>query len=465
MIRKPIIILFVSMAIAGLVGLGGCANIIPPTGGPKDTLAPVLVTALPKDSTLYFNSKKIVLNFDEYVQLSNNFNEEIIVSPNPASPPLIESKLKTVSIKLRDSLRKNTTYTINFGKAIQDVNEANVVKNLMYVFSTGNTIDNGRLSGKVLLAETGNIDSTLIVLLHRNLQDSAVEKLRPDYYAKLDGKGNFIFYHLPNETFNVYVLPNDYSKKYDDSTKMFAFLQMPVNVDSMPQNLTMYAFQEFKPTEKTTPPAPKKPGKKEEEQPLRISFSTSGIQDLLETLSIFINKKVASFDTAKIILSDTNYKTIPGVTWVLDSTAQVLEMRYTWEPGKEYMLIVEKEALKDSSGQFMEKADTLAFHTKPLEDYGNILLRFTNLDLSKNPVLQFVQDNKIVDSFTLVKNEWSRKVFPPGDYTIRILYDENKNGTWDPGSFKTKKEPEITISLPRKITIKADWDNEADIRL
>lgn len=463
--RRLIYVLLMAFTTAWLAGLTGCANIIPPTGGPKDTLPPVLVTALPADSTLHFNTKKITLNFDEYIQLSNNFNEEVVVSPYPSSPPLIESKLKTVSIKLRDSLLPNTTYTIDFGKAIQDVNEANVAKNLLYVFSTGNTIANGTLSGNVLLAETGEVDSTLIVVLHRNLSDSAVEKIRPDFYAKLDGKGNFLFHHLPTETFNVFVLPNDYSKKYDDSTKMFAFMETPVSIDSNRKSLTLYAFREFKSGEKNTPTVPKKPGKQEAEPPLHISFSTSGNQDLLEPLSIFTNKKISSFDTSKLILSDTNYRPVQGVTWLLDSTAEKLTMHNTWLPARDYILVVQQDALKDSSGKTMEKADTLTFRTKREEDYGHVVLRFSNLDFSLNPVLQFVQENKIVDSIPLQQAEWSRKLFPPGEYTLRILYDTNKNGTWDPGSYRAKKEPEITIRLPRTLSVKADWDNEVDIRM
>jgi hypothetical protein len=77
----------------------GCANIIPPTGGPRDSLPPVLVSAVPKDSTLNFNTNKIVLTFDEYVQLDNNITENLVVSPNPDNAPLVENKLKTVTVQ------------------------------------------------------------------------------------------------------------------------------------------------------------------------------------------------------------------------------------------------------------------------------------------------------------------------------------------------------------------------------
>ncbi len=458
------LIISAAAIIAWIGGLSSCANIIPPSGGPKDTTAPVLVGALPADSSLHFTTKKITLNFDEFVQLSSNFGDEIVVSPYPLLPPLFEARLKTVTIKLRDTLKPNTTYSIDFGKAIQDVNELNTIKNFDYVFSTGNYIANGTLSGKVIEAETGETDSTLIVVLHSNLQDSAVKKLRPDYYAKLNGSGNFVFHHLPNEAFSVYVLPNDYSKKYEDSTKMFAFLNEPVKVDSSRQSITLYAFQEFKQKEKPVVEAPKKTKKNAEPEVMNISISTSGVQDILVPLSIYTNRKVADFDSSKIILSDTNYKPIP-VRWLADTSGKQFTMQYAWIPERDYILVVEKEAFKDSAGIMPAKNDTLQFRTKPVADYGNILIRFANLDLSKNPVLQFVQGSDIIDSIPLMQKEWSRKIFPPGDYTIRILYDENKNGVWDPGNFDTKKQPEITILIPRKVTVKANWDNEVDIKL
>ena len=106
----------------------------------------------------------------------------------------------------------------------------------------------GTLRGKVELAETGTVDSTLIVILHKNLNDSAIKKLKPDYYARVDSGGNFRFRFLENGTYNIYVLPNDYSKRYDDSTKMFAFFDKPVTVDdTVTEPIMLYAYNEYKP--------------------------------------------------------------------------------------------------------------------------------------------------------------------------------------------------------------------------
>src|SRR5438093_12119747 len=93
--------LFIIIYIISIIAISGpgCANIIPPTGGPRDSLPPVLVNAVPKDSMTNFSAQKIALTFDEYVDLDQKLTEDFIVSPNPENAPLVEGKLRTVTIK------------------------------------------------------------------------------------------------------------------------------------------------------------------------------------------------------------------------------------------------------------------------------------------------------------------------------------------------------------------------------
>ena len=97
------------------MGFYSCANIIPPGGGPRDSLPPRLVAAFPKDSAVHVTTKTVVLSFDEYVSLQNT-NENLIISPNPQNIPLVDYKLHNVTIKMRDSLEQNTTYSKRFVK-------------------------------------------------------------------------------------------------------------------------------------------------------------------------------------------------------------------------------------------------------------------------------------------------------------------------------------------------------------
>ncbi len=105
-----------------------CANIIPPSGGARDSLAPVLIGAFPKDSATNVSPKQVTLTFNEFVTIQNP-QENIIISPTIKSTPRFDYKLRNVTVVFKDTLDANTTYTILFGDAIKDVNEGNIAKN------------------------------------------------------------------------------------------------------------------------------------------------------------------------------------------------------------------------------------------------------------------------------------------------------------------------------------------------
>ena len=114
--------------IASITGGSGCANIIPPAGGPRDSVAPLLVKATPLDSTLNFQGTRITFTFDEYIDLEN-VQQELLISPTPRENPIVDFKLNTLTVRIKDSIEANTTYTYDFGNAIKDINEGNVLKN------------------------------------------------------------------------------------------------------------------------------------------------------------------------------------------------------------------------------------------------------------------------------------------------------------------------------------------------
>lgn len=449
-------IIFTMLVIAG----GGCANIVPPAGGPRDSIPPQLVSATPPDSSKNVHPKRITLTFDEYVaQLQNT--QDIIISPIPVKTPNIESRLKTITVRFQDSLESNTTYSINFGNTIRDVNEGNILEDFTYVFSTGNTIANSQIKGRVILAETGKVDSTLIVLLHRDLSDSAIVKLRPRYYTTIDGSGNFSFNNLPNENFNVFVVPKESFRQYD-STALFAFLNSPVKASDTSKSVTLYAYVQEK---KKSPSSATNTAPKTGDKRLRFANTETGPKDVFKPLELLFNRKLKTIDSTKIILTDTGFNRLTNYSVQLDSTATKLVVKHSWKLGSVYKLLIAKEAVADAEGITLTKADTLTFGTQRAEDYGSVRLRFTNVDLSKNPVLQIVQNETIIQSVPLVGREWRQELFKPGEYELRILYDDNKNGIWDPGNFYLKKQPEIVQPIQRKLSIKANWDNEVDISL
>lgn len=131
----------------------------------------------------------------------------------------------------------------------------------------------------------------------------------------------------------------------------------------------------------------------------------------------------------------------------------------------EYRLIMDTTAVSDSADNHIAKTDTIRFTTREQADYGNVVLRFSNIDLTKHPVLQFVQGEEIKKHYPLTVSEWSNKFVVPGEYEIRILYDDNQNGIWDPGDYSKKRQPEKAITLTQKLAVRANWDNERDIKL
>ncbi len=448
------------------INFSSCANIIPPGGGPRDSLPPKLLTAFPKDSSVNINPKLITLNFNEFVTLQN-VNDNLIISPTIKNNPIVDYKLRTVTIKLKDSLDPNTTYSIQFGEAIKDVNEGNILNNFSYKFSTGKIIDNYSYKGRVFLAEKGKVDTTLIVILHNNTNDSAIVKERPRYYTRINGKGEFSFTNLSAGTFRVYVLPNDFSRKYDDSTKLFAFKSENLVTSNITPYDTLYAFEAFKRVERVIKPA--EPTIKNPKEDKRLKYSAdfeSGQQDLLSNLNLSFNRKLKFIDSSKIAFCDSNYKPIKGYRVLLDTSNTKITFIYPWKELSSFRIVIAKDAISDTSGSILPKSDTIKFITKKEADYGSIKLRFTNLNLSNHPVLQVMQSDNIVESIPLTSYEIVRKLYKPGNYDLRILYDNNQNGIWDAGSFgKIKKQPEIVRLILKVFTVRGNWDNEVTISL
>ena len=471
--KRLVAYLVIASFILGALVVSGCANIIPPAGGPRDSLPPFLVRANPPDSTSNFPGGKIVLTFNEYVEL-NSPQENLIVSPIPKNEPFPEAKLRTVTIRLKDTLEPNTTYSINFGRAIRDVNEGNELKDFTYIFTTGNYFDSLELSGRVLLAETGRPDSTLIAVLHRSLDDSAVAKETPRYFARLDSSGHFTFRNLPSGTFRVYAMKAESGmKRYTSPEQLFAFADSPVVINSSTKPVVLFAYaqpeEEKGKTTSTTTPARTggiiKSGP--QDKVLRIQTNLEGGQlDLLSQLEIQFNGAIKTMDTTKARLTNEVYERVGNVQYRLDSTRKKLTVQSNWLPNRGYNLIVAKDFVEDSTGRKIIRDDTLSFRTRNTSDYGSLKLRFLNLDLSRHPVLQFVQGGQLKYSHVFIDRTVNIKLFLPGEYELRILYDENRNGKWDPGEFFEKhKQPEKVQPLQRKLEVKPNWDSEVDITL
>ncbi len=178
-----------------LLMLDSCARRGRPTGGEKDLDAPILISATPDHKSINFNTKKIRINFDEYIKLKD-INKQLVISPPMDNQPIITpvgTASKFINIKILDTLKENTTYTFNFGNSVEDNNEGNPLEQFKYVFSTGSYIDSLNVSGTITDAFNKDPDKDVSILLYEvteNYTDSIIYNEQPSYVANsLDSIG------------------------------------------------------------------------------------------------------------------------------------------------------------------------------------------------------------------------------------------------------------------------------------
>ena len=194
---RKILITILSLAI-----INGCAKRGNPTGGPLDSLPPVLVNANPKLNSTNFDSEEIRLTFDEFVKL-DKVQDQLIISP-PLEKSAYEIKplsgvTKKVFLKFIDSLDVNTTYTVNFGNSIKDNNEGNPLTFFSYTFSTGETIDSLYVKGNISDAYNIETDEYVSIHLYRidsTLNDSIIYNKQPTYISNSLDSTSYNFKNL-----------------------------------------------------------------------------------------------------------------------------------------------------------------------------------------------------------------------------------------------------------------------------
>lgn len=228
------------------VFLASCAQMFPPSGGEKDVTPPQVLKdkSAPINGSVNFNSKTIVLVFDEFIKL-NNPNEQIIISPAMEEKPDYVLKGKKLFIELNSELKPNTTYTINFGNCITDITENNPAAGMTYVFSTGTFIDSLNLSGTVTNAFTNAPEKNVWVLLHKNLSDTSFQKNFPDYLAKTDANGNYSLQNLSAGEYTIYALKDGNSDyKYSQPSEEIAFHSETIVVGEKNETVNLRMFTE-----------------------------------------------------------------------------------------------------------------------------------------------------------------------------------------------------------------------------
>lgn len=209
-LRKYYIYLW--MVLAALC-LRACANKgMGPQGGPKDTTPPDILNVTPANGSVNFSGNTIVIQCNEYLQMKDAANQ-VLMSPPQRRTPTVKALGKKVVVTFEEPLRDSTTYLIDFGKSICDLNEGNPIESYAYAFSTGPQIDTLQMSGVLINAENLNPISDMLIGIHDDLRDSAFLNKVFVSIARTDEKGHFTLRNLHAGKYHIYAL-NDISKDY-----------------------------------------------------------------------------------------------------------------------------------------------------------------------------------------------------------------------------------------------------------
>ena len=242
---------FLPLVPAGLI-LGslmfpsGCANTTtPPTGGPKDTIPPVLTKVAPLPATVNVPTKKTKLRFtfNEYVKVKDA--NGIFLSPPLEKKPKSAIHGKSLDVTFESDLDSNTTYTLDLTGAIADNNEGNLFPGYTLVFSTGEKIDSMCVTGLVQDCSTLMPVKGATVLLYKDHSDSAVFLKRPFAAAKTDDWGFFSIRNIQDTLYRVYAIKDENNNnKYDPESERIAFLDSLLR-PTIVYNDSLYEFKKF----------------------------------------------------------------------------------------------------------------------------------------------------------------------------------------------------------------------------
>ena len=241
---------------AVLLMLCRCANVVTPSGGPKDDKAPVVLDASPANNSTNFKGKTIHLNFDEFVTLNNPSNN-VLISPPMDKKPTFRTSGKSVIIRFEEPLKPNTTYSINFGDAIKDLHEGNAMSGYNFNFSTGDKIDSLSLKGKVISASSLSAVENMVVGLYCDdndtlTLDSLPYFVKPNYITTTNKNGEFQFSGLADKDYLIFALkdsnanliydqPNEEIAFYSELVRPY-FIEKQIVKDTINPNYELFSF-------------------------------------------------------------------------------------------------------------------------------------------------------------------------------------------------------------------------------
>jgi hypothetical protein len=350
-----------------------CASIGRPDGGPIDEDPPRFVESNPNPGEVNFNKNKISISFDEYIKLEKA-SEKVVISPPQLQQPEIKASGKKILVNLLDTLKSNSTYTIDFSDAIVDNNEGNALGNFTFTFSTGNAIDSMEVAGTLLEAENLEPVKGMMIGLHSNLTDSAFLKLPLERVARTDSRGHFSIKGVAPGSYRVYgLLDADQNFAYSQKSEALAFcdsIVIPrweirerqdtvwkdsITVDSittrkytyyLPDDLILRSFKADAASQYLV--------KSERTEPKKFSLYFAAKADALPTL------KGLNFDESRLV-TERNLTRDTISYWVADSTIYKMD---TLKVSLNYLYT-------DTLDRLVPRTDTLNLVTKKVKGGGD----------------------------------------------------------------------------------------------
>ena len=345
-----------------IIMMTGCARMGQPDGGWYDDRPPQIIATTPTDNGTGVKEKKVVIYFDEYIKVEDATNN-VVVSPPQLEMPEIKGAGKKIVVELKDTLKENTTYTIDFSDAITDNNEGNPLGNYTFTFSTGAEVDTMEVSGTILDASNLEPVKGIMVGLYADLEDSAFYTKPLLRVARTDSRGRFIIRGVAKGKYRAYALQDmDGDYKYSQKGEMIAFSDRIIEPTCGPDTrqdtiwrdslridtIIRRGFTHFYPDDVvmrafTVPLTDRYMIKNQRQEPDRLEFFFSYGSDSLPKL------RGLNFDADSAFIVDANLKKDTITYWIKD-TALVnrdsLEIEYSYH-------------ITDTLGQLVPQTDTL----------------------------------------------------------------------------------------------------------
>ena len=476
--RKQLIRKIMS-AVTLVAVLYSCASIGRPDGGPIDETPPRFIGSSPVDGALNNNKPKISLVFDEFIKLEKA-NEKVVVSPPQIQMPEIKASGKRIHVNLLDSLKPNTTYTIDFSDAIVDNNEGNPLGNYSFSFSTGETIDTLEVSGTVLAAADLEPVKGMMVGLHVDLDDSAFAKKPFDRVSRTDSRGRFTIRGIAPGKYHIFgLMDGNQNYLYDSKTEMIAFsdsIIVPsmeaamrqdtlwkdtVTIDTiktvgytrfLPDDIILRAFKGINDRQYLS--------KSERDKENHFVLSFSAPADTLPTL------KGLNFDEKDAFIIETTPRNDSICYWIKDSLVYQMD---TLEVQLDYLYT-------DTLNQLVPKTDTIYLANKLTREQREKLQKKANEEKEKErkkrekkgdtirvePTKFLTMNVDAPSAFDIYRNIYLSFEEPIASIDTAAIHMEVKvDSLWQPAPFFFMADS----LMPRQYQILADWQPEQEYQL